>query len=418
MLSDINNIINLSKIRITEKRVALTVLSISSLVFYNLLSSMNLIYGITETGLVLISLIIFILSVYYLINDFKLGNVYFKSIFALFIAYEVFIIYRGLSFSYEDIKTYLQSGFVFWPFVIPVLVYFDKSLITLGLLIKWLYYICVFYLIVIFLQPNLLMERKTAESIITLVSFSGFLWLNANYLNSRKTNIVFFVLFISLISLTYLARRNGMVTFSGFILAGYLLNIIKKSKSLVFRLFPVFLVAGLFVLFSFKSITSSLTASLVDRGKEDTRTSLFEMFFFEMNDNLILGKGMNGTYYYPFEGETEVDGVIFGEVEYRNVIENGYLQLMLSGGVIHVVLFLLLCIPAIYNGIFRSSNQFSKACAIFIFLKLIDMLIYGLPMLTVHYILIWISIGICFSSEFAKTKDEDIKDVFRKLGLI
>jgi len=107
-----------------------------------------------------------------------------------------------------------------------------------------------------------------------------------------------------------------------------------------------------------------------------------------MNDNLILGKGMNGTYYYPFEGETEVDGVIFGEVEYRNVIENGYLQLMLSGGVMHVVLFLLLCIPAIYKGIFRSSNQFSKACAIFIFLKLINMLIYGLPMLTVHYILI------------------------------
>jgi len=231
MLSDINNIINLSKIRITEKRIALTVLSISSLVFYNLFSSMNLIYGITETGLVLISLIIFILSVYYLINDFKLGNVYFKSIFALFIVYEIFIIYRGLSFSYEDIKTDLQSDFVFWPFVIPVFVYFDKSLLTLGLLIKWLYYICVFYLIVIFIQPNLLMERKTAESIITLVSFSGFLWLNANYLNSRKTNIVFFVLFISLISLTYLARRNGMVTFSGFILAGYLLNIIKKSNN-------------------------------------------------------------------------------------------------------------------------------------------------------------------------------------------
>jgi hypothetical protein len=137
-----------------------------------------------------------------------------------------------------------------------------------------------------------------------------------------------------------------------------------------------------------------------------------------MRDNIVLGKGMNGTYYYPFEGETEVDGVIFGEIEYRNVIENGYLQLILTGGLIHLVLFLMLTIPAVFIGLFKSENQFSKACAIFIFLKLIDMLIFGLPMLTVHYILIWISIGICYSDEFLRKKDDEFTEVFQKIGLL
>jgi hypothetical protein len=403
--------------RIIEKRVAIIVLSISSLIIFNILSTLGIIYGVTETGLVLISLIFFVFSTYTLINDFKFGSKYFKSIFSLFLLYEVIIIARGWTFLYEDIKLYLQSGFIFWPFLIPIFVFFDKSLIILGFLMKWIFYICLVYLVIIIFQPNLLLDRRTVESLGTLVATSGFLWLNANYLSNRKTNIVFIVLAVTLLSLTYLARRNGMVTFLGLILAGYFLNILNKTKILIFRIFPLILFFAVIFFFTLSNFAGLLTKQLDERLKEDTRTELFEGFLFDMRDDWVFGKGLNGTYYYPMP-ETEItENMIFPETVNRNIIENGYLQLFLTGGIVHVILFLLILIPAAINGILRSSNQLAKACGVIIFLRLIDMFIAGLPSLSVTYIITWISIGICYNQGMLNRSESEIQIEFQKIDL-
>ena len=67
----------------------------------------------------------------------------------------------------------------------------------------------------------------------------------------------------------------------------------------------------------------------------------------------IVGRGINGDTYCP---NVQGDAI----TNYRNVIETGYLQTILKGGVISLGLFLLIAIPAIIHGLFYSKICFQK----------------------------------------------------------
>ncbi|MFA5973134.1 MAG: O-antigen ligase family protein [Lentimicrobiaceae bacterium] len=400
-----------------NKAIPIFVISITSFAVWNFLESLDKISGYTPIFLILLSISAFVYSSYKLLLDIKFENIYIKYTFILFIGYEFIIIFRGLSFSYQFLIDMLMSQITFWPLIVPLFIFFDKKISTLVLLIKYIYFIGVFFLLVNLLMPNLLLQRLTAESIIGLALSSGFVLMNASYLGSRKVNISFLVLFISLLSVIYLGRRSVIVTISGYIIASYILNITSKTKSLLFRFFPIIIGVLFFLLFSFSNLNTKLTQKMNERLTEDTRSELFGRYYLEMQDYMTFGKGMNGTYYSPISGYTDDDGVTFTEVDYRNVIENGYLQLMLTGGIVHIVLFLLVTLPAAFIGIIKSKNNFTRACGIFILLRLIDMLIYGLPSFSMSYILVWICVGVCFSAELREMSDESIHVEFQKNNL-
>lgn len=402
----------------TEKRIALFVVSVSSLAIWSLFNEMGLINGKLITLLVLISVAVFVYISSRILNSFKFENSYFKFIFAIFFCYELLVIARGWSFDYGEIKGYLQTGFVFWPFVIPLFIFFDKEIATFGFLLKWIYFLGLFFLAITLIFPNLLISRLTSETIISLIFPCGFLLLNAAYLQNRKVNITFFIIFISILSLTYLARRSSLVTLLGFVTTAYFLNLLNKSKTKLFRIFPLIIIIGIFLLFSryFDNSKEVLFNKIRSRISEDTRSGLFQMFYIDMNDHMLLGKGMNGTYYFPTPG-AEVDGVVFEEVEFRNVIENGYLQQLLTGGFVQIALFMLVLLPAALLGIFMSSNQFTKACGVLIFLRLIEMAFYGLPNLSLSYILVWICVGICYKKSLRSLTNDEIQCEFQKINL-
>jgi O-antigen ligase len=136
-----------------------------------------------------------------------------------------------------------------------------------------------------------------------------------------------------------------------------------------------------------------------------------------MKDYMIIGKGMNGEYYFPMQ-EQVMEDVTETAVVYRRIIENGYLQLLLTGGIVHIVLFVLILLPASLLGMFQSSNQFTKACGAAIFLWILDMLIYGLPRLSLHYILVWICVGICYKQTMRSMTNSEIESEFEKVKLI
>jgi hypothetical protein len=397
--------------------VAIFVISVSSLSMYTLLTNFNLIDQKTFTALTVLSVAAFGYASYYLIKPFEFSSPFFKYLFYIFMFYEFTILIRGVSLSYENIKFYIQSGIIFWPIVIPVFVYFDKKISTMVLFIKWVYKVGLFFLFLCLVFPTLLIYRLTAETTISIVTVCGFLLLNANYLNYRKVYVSFTIIIISLLSVIYLARRSSILTLSGFILASYFLNITNNSKTLLFRFFPILVGIMIFMFLYIPDLSSSLTTKIGERLKEDSRSELFEMFFFQMRDDMVFGKGMNGSYYYPSGGELEDEGITFAEEDYRNLIENGYLQLLLNGGITQIVLFLMVTIPAIILGLFKSSNQFTKACAILILLWLLDMIAYGLPRFILQYVLVWISVGICYNSNFRNATDQEISEEFEKIGI-
>jgi hypothetical protein len=404
----------------TQKKIALLVISTSLLAVFSLLNGLNIINGKTLTFLILITICVLCYTSYNLLNDFKFENNYFKLMVSLFLFYEFIIVIRGWSFSYDALKTFLQAGFVFWPFIIPIFVFFDKNINSFGYLLKWIFYIGIFFLVVSFIYPPLLLNRLTAESFISLIVPCGFLLLNASYLKNTKVNVSTLLLFIGILSLTYLARRSSLFNILGFVISAYFLNLLNKSKARIFQFFPLLLIIGAFILFSkyFDNSREVLFNKMTLRFSEDTRSDLYRMFLSDMKGNILLGKGMNGTYFYPFYGTFEVDGVTFEEVDFRNIIENGYLQLMLTGGVLHVVLFLLILLPAALKGMFMSSNQFTKACGVLIFLRLLDMILFGLPTLSLPYILVWICVGICYKPSIRRLKDDEILTEFEKIGLL
>jgi hypothetical protein len=97
---------------------------------------------------------------------------------------------------------------------------------------------------------------------------------------------------------------------------------------------------------------------------------------------------------------------------YRRGIETDYLTIILKGGIISLGLMLLIVIPAIIKGLFQSKNLISKAAAIWIFFYLIDLYPSPVTAFSLNYLLVWISVGICYSKEMRGLSDIKIKEIF------
>jgi hypothetical protein len=132
---------------------------------------------------------------------------------------------------------------------------------------------------------------------------------------------------------------------------------------------------------------------IAERGDENTRKGVELYFYNDMGtDDWIVGRGINGEYYCPDVTEDQSSN-------YRDLIETGYLQIILKGGLIRLILFLLISIPAVFLGLFSSKNLLSKASAIWIIIALISLYPSTVESFSLQYLLVWISIGICYSKE-------------------
>jgi hypothetical protein len=145
----------------------------------------------------------------------------------------------------------------------------------------------------------------------------------------------------------------------------------------------------------------------IDRISQDSRSEVEQYFFRDLKPiDWIIGKGINGKYFCPIG-----DG-LGGITILRNGIETDYLNIILKGGIISLGLKLLIAIPAIINGLFHSKNLLSKAAGIWIFFYLIDLYPSPVTTFSLNYLLVWISIGICYSKELRDLSDDGIKKVF------
>lgn len=390
----------------------LTLLGVFSLLF----NSFHLIGGVLWTVLSMLASGIGIYFLTKIINDFTFESSYFKFVFILLSIYLFTLIVRGLSLSYTVIKELILEDSLLWPFIIPIFVFFNKRLSSFVYLLNAIYFLGVAFLLVCLVNPSLITNRNTAETFIHTFVFScGLLLLNARYISDRKKIVSFVALLVGFLSLTYLARRNGVVSYGALLIFGLLINITSLKGSQFFKLIPIFCTIFIFLVIGLEYMPASLTSRLAERVTEDSRSVVFTDLFKDMEDHMVFGKGMKGEYYSPSGGELEDEGVVFISQDYRNGIENGYLQLFLNGGIIYDVLFLLVTLPAAIIGFFYSKNQFVKSFAIIIFLWLIDMTIYGVPRLLLEYILVWIGVGVCYKKSLRQLTNTEVAEAFKKI---
>jgi hypothetical protein len=289
---------------------------------------------------------------------------------------------------------------------------------------QWKYFIKYSYLLLLALVPLLLLDiipfltrEKSPEGLIrTTAGTAGFFLLVSPYFTPLKRSLITSIYIISLLFMLFHARRNMVLYYSMFFLFYYYLvffsenTLVRKSKTstVLNTLFLVFIGA---VVFLFGNPDFSLFVERSSTGFE-SREGVVEEFFSDITPfsaDFYLGRGMFGTFYSSVFGDDRFTDFAEVGVGNRDLIENGYLQLILNFGSFFLIVFILLSFVAFFKGFFKSKNLLVKSCAALLFINLVDMIGYGLPQITFRYFLVWISIPVCFSYYFRNLSDLEIR---------
>jgi hypothetical protein len=226
------------------------------------------------------------------------------------------------------------------------------------------------------------------------------------YHSLKRKIFTVIVIMLTLLFAIIRARRGLIAICITQIAFSYLLYLFNSKSKLLLIFATIFISIGtIYVSVIYLGKKDNIFSFLTERGTEDTRTNVELFFYADMKDkDWIIGKGIDGTYFCP-----DIDEDTSG---YRYVIETGYLQMILTGGIIKLLLTLLITLPVIYRGIFRSKNTLSKAAGIWVLLWALYLYPATTEAFTMYYLLLWIAVGICYSKEIRNTPENYIKKFF------
>jgi hypothetical protein len=295
-------------------------------------------------------------------------------------------------------------------YFVPLVILFPKHLNFYKKIFSVIIVFALLFFISDILYIRELLERSLeTRDVIEKLSWylalpSGFILLTYKYHSSIKKMLALLTIVIALLFSVYQARRGlsfiliSTVVFSFF---SYLFS--TKQKILVTYLATLFISMGLLYATSIYNISNNkLLNFIAQRGEEDTRTGVELYFYNDMQiKDWIIGRGLNGEYFCPGIEETD----------YRSLIETGYLQIILKGGLIRLILYLLILVPAIILGLFTSKNLLSKASSCWILITLISLYPATVESFDLQYIIVWFSVGICYSKKIRNYSDEHIRNV-------
>ena len=362
--------------------------------------------------------IIFIFSAAIKLIKWEFDNSYLKILFSIYCIWLLLVIIRGFVFDIESLKSMLfDADFGLLPYFVPLILLFPKSLnyyknifnviIILGIL--FLFYDLIFYKNLLNLSYEDNNSKFTFEFFTKYLSVPcGFILLTFNYHPNRRKIFALLVILVSVTFSIIRARRALLfMSLSPLVVAYILYFLLDRKKFLNFFLAFVFglilLSIGLNV---YNKNPNGVFNLLTERIDQDTRSGVEDSFYKDMNTkDWIIGKGMNGKYFCP---GIDIDD----RTGYRRIIETDYLNIILKGGIISLGLLILILIPAIIKGIFYSKNLLSKAAGFWIFLWLIDLYPANVFAFSLNHLLVWISIGICYSETIRNIPELKMKTYF------
>jgi hypothetical protein len=346
---------------------------------------------------------------------FNIKNAYLKSFFILYSLWSVGVIMRGITFDFNYIKELIfDAGGGIFIYLVPLFLLFPQNFAFYRKIFWALLVLSVFHLLFTFIFAKDIFnpDRQSGLSQGIVENFTGmgfsisFLLLTYLYHEPKKRIFALAMMGLSLLCVVYRARRGWIfihITTLLSILMIYL--IVSKKTVLVFYLAVIMALGGYFYFTSLYNQTNfGIFNFLVERGNEDTRTGVEVLFYEDMRPiDWAIGRGIKGEYYCPNIDALDVRG-------YRTFIETGYLQIILKGGIISLVLLLLIMIPAFILGLFKSKNIFTKAFGLWILLWVIYLYPTVGNSFSMQYILVWVGVGVCFSAKIRNMSDEQIAE--------
>jgi hypothetical protein len=384
-------------------------------VSYSFPASSKLGYFISQ-GLQIIGFLIFVIASINIIQ-WKFSNNYLRIVFSVYCLWSFITLARGFKFEYDFIKSlFLSAWFGIFIYFAPFILLFPKDIKYLKKIFSTIFVLSIFYFLFDLFFRRVLMwgiggNRFSTGVIETFCHFlsipSGFVLLTYIYHSNKRNLIALAAMVLTFLLAAIRARRGLMFMSMTILLASYIIYYFTNRGAMLRIILSIFMVIflviyGREVYFSHRSGMFGLITGRID---EDTRTGVVNNFYGSMDTkSWIFGRGINGQYYCPGIDETVGNVTI-----YRDVIETGYLQVILKGGLLSLCLFLMMAIPAVFKGLFHSNNILTKACAIWILLFILYLYPTTINGFTVNYLLIWVAIGICYDSDIREMTNEKIK---------
>jgi len=345
----------------------------------------------------------------------KIENKFLKIIYFIYVAWLLITVIRGFQIDSTFIKDMLYDArYGLFPYFVPFILLFPKSRLFYKKLFDAIFILGITFLIIdVLFIGQLLSVGDEKVSIIEIFAPSlalhcGFVLLTINY-HSTKRAIFSLIVIIACLLFAIIGARRGLIFMcSTMILSSFLLYTYYSNRKLTIIYLSIFMAtaAALYVSKIYKVSNKNIFSYVLERGDEDTRTTV-ELYFYDdlKTKDWIVGRGISGQYFCPDIEENQA-------TNYRNVIETDYLQIILNGGLISLGLLLFILIPAIFLGLFYSNNILSKAAAIWILLWIFYLYPARVSTFTLHYLLVWISVGICYSKAIRNMSETDIKRLF------
>ena len=228
---------------------------------------------------------------------------------------------------------------------------------------------------------------------------SAFLLMSYKFAPPKYIKIGFIGLILSLATAILYGRRSYIAFHLIYLIfIGYMYFFTNKKS----KWKKVFIILSVLILVSITAASfADLSAFnvLADRFNQNTRSGVEDYFFTDFKGKTldwIFGRGINGTYYCP---------VLDGQ-SYRNVIETGYLQFILKGGLILLFLYVYILLKGAFLGFFRSKNTICKAMSLFLFANVIFLFSGNTLEFSFRQILTWCCVMLCYSTSFRNLSEQ------------
>lgn len=200
-----------------------------------------------------------------------------------------------------------------------------------------------------------------AEGIGTYLPFlSAFLLGTCTFLGKkqRKVNLIIWGIYFLLMMLN--ARRNVSFSLLLYAFIAFMFSIIellKKNKIMFFFAVVIATLTGIVLFLNMETLMSGLFKNMAGRMNEDSRSGVEEWFFADFasspETDWFFGRGMDGGYYQLVTDE------LTGETtDNRQVIETGYLNMILKGGIVYDIVIVLIMLLAIRRGFAHNERIF------------------------------------------------------------
>jgi hypothetical protein len=351
---------------------------------------------------------------------YKFDDEYLKNVFTIYFIYSLTVVANGAKFDFASIKTLLlDGGYGILPYLTPLVILLPRNFVIYKKTFTTLLIFGAVFIIFDMVYFEIIHNPDWAdlESQLYIEIFVGALaapvgFLLSIYLYNSKFTTLFaaVVMLVTVYFLIYRARRGSLALCLTSVAAAGMMYLIYTKRTALIIVISIILISFNTIFLSGIKLPGMFTF-LMARKDEDTRSGVEDYMRAGMQSkkDWLIGKGINGTYYCPFF----VD-LVTGSYE-RPIVETGYLQIILKGGIISLTLLLLILVPAVYKGFFDSKNIFTKAAAMYVLLWIMSLYPTVANDFSMKYVLLWIAAGICYSKNIRSLSDDIIKVHLKRL---